>query len=431
MTCRLWYSNEVISSWISITCCGSIGTKGRGLLHVQVCWNRTNWHRLGYRRFSFRRPFLKSLSHDGCLFNWSKMAAREHREIHHVEQTKKIAPFITHKIYFSQQVFDLVFGVNIFDLDLGVQILSNNQSNATLWVLDTFLIIGLRPLMIILITASLSSNMYSCASQWQEFAFVATWSRFNNWSTFWLPSFLNLTFDVFAADSRNSSTLPSFAEFFWWMNVILRSPHPTSQEQEYRPFANQHPVILSLILWNCETLMLASCTSNWWEQMFDFREYIRFSLKLILNLPGVPQNLRLEVDPVDNAEPCCSHDKIVCRHVCDECKKSNLPSVFHKLLSTLWLLEQACLLTRECRAHQLVPNPGISRHVENIHQIILRLSNSSFSRLWSSEQGVETLENCCVLFVCPFTLPLDALLSMSFHFVRPRNRFGVELLPPW
>ena len=41
---------------------------------------------------------------------------------------------------------------------------------------------------------------------------------------------------------------------FWWllfcyqMSVILRSPHPTSQEQEYRPFTNQHPVIFSRIL---------------------------------------------------------------------------------------------------------------------------------------------------------------------------------------
>ena len=38
---------------------------------------------------------------------------------------------------------------------------SNNQSRATLWVLETCLIIGLLPLMIILITASLSSNTYN------------------------------------------------------------------------------------------------------------------------------------------------------------------------------------------------------------------------------------------------------------------------------
>ena len=37
-------------------------------------------------------------------------------------------------------------------------ILSNSQSAATLWVLDTCLIVGLLPLMIILITASLSSK---------------------------------------------------------------------------------------------------------------------------------------------------------------------------------------------------------------------------------------------------------------------------------
>ena len=42
-------------------------------------------------------------------------------------------------------------------------ILSNNQSKATLWVHETCLIVGLRPFMIILITASLSSKMYNKA----------------------------------------------------------------------------------------------------------------------------------------------------------------------------------------------------------------------------------------------------------------------------
>ena len=40
-------------------------------------------------------------------------------------------------------------------------ILSNNQSSATLWVLDTCLIVGLGHFNIILITASLSSKMYN------------------------------------------------------------------------------------------------------------------------------------------------------------------------------------------------------------------------------------------------------------------------------
>ena len=41
------------------------------------------------------------------------------------------------------------------------------QSNAALWVLGTCLIIGLLPLMIILITASLSSKVYSWALPWK------------------------------------------------------------------------------------------------------------------------------------------------------------------------------------------------------------------------------------------------------------------------
>ena len=41
--------------------------------------------------------------------------------------------------------------------------MSNNQSKATLWVLDTCLIVGLRPFTIIFITASLSSKTYNKA----------------------------------------------------------------------------------------------------------------------------------------------------------------------------------------------------------------------------------------------------------------------------
>ena len=48
-------------------------------------------------------------------------------------------------------------------------ILSNNESSATLWVLNTCLIVGLLPLTIILITASLSSKMYNWDSPWKRF----------------------------------------------------------------------------------------------------------------------------------------------------------------------------------------------------------------------------------------------------------------------
>ena len=85
------------------------------------------------------------------------MAAGTHRDIHDVEQTKEMVPLTTRETLFGQHVSELVFGVNTFDLDFGRFrfILPNNQSNATLWVLDTCLIVELLPFMIILITALL------------------------------------------------------------------------------------------------------------------------------------------------------------------------------------------------------------------------------------------------------------------------------------
>ena len=71
---------------------------------------------------------------------------------------ERIVPFVTCEIPFCQHVCEFMLGVNVTDLDLGVQLtLSNNQSRATLWVRETCLIVGLRPLIIISITASLSS----------------------------------------------------------------------------------------------------------------------------------------------------------------------------------------------------------------------------------------------------------------------------------
>ena len=57
--------------------------------------------------------------------------------------------------------------------------LSNNQSRATLWVLDTCQIVGLLHLIIILITASLSSNTYNKALDREHFVFEGTLSTWN------------------------------------------------------------------------------------------------------------------------------------------------------------------------------------------------------------------------------------------------------------
>ena len=72
-----------------------------------------------------------------------------------IARMKKIAPLITCEISFGQYVCELIFGVNVTDLDLGSKlILSNSPSRATLRVRETCLVVGLRPLIMILITAS-------------------------------------------------------------------------------------------------------------------------------------------------------------------------------------------------------------------------------------------------------------------------------------
>ena len=71
-------------------------------------------------------------------------------EMADVEQMKKIIPFVTCEITFGQNVCELMFGINVSNLNLKPRfILSSNQSKATLWVLDTCIIVGLRPLIII------------------------------------------------------------------------------------------------------------------------------------------------------------------------------------------------------------------------------------------------------------------------------------------
>ena len=83
-----------------------------------------------------------------------------------IEQSQQMIPFITCEIPFCQDVCQMVLGVDVFYLDLRVKIiLSNNQSRATLWVLETCLIVGLLPFIIILMPASLSSNTYNKASR--------------------------------------------------------------------------------------------------------------------------------------------------------------------------------------------------------------------------------------------------------------------------
>ena len=72
---------------------------------------------------------------------------------------------------------------------------SNNQSRATLWVRETCLSVGLRPLTIILITFSLSSKTYNIALGSECVVFGGMWSIwFSRWRSWSLKKHLILFF---------------------------------------------------------------------------------------------------------------------------------------------------------------------------------------------------------------------------------------------
>ena len=105
---------------------------------------------------------MNPLRHCGAAYQVEILGAASGAEIADIKQMKKIVPLITCEIPFSQHVCELVFGGNVTDLNF----LGPNESCQTTnpeQLCETYLIVGLRPLTIILITASLSSKTYNIA----------------------------------------------------------------------------------------------------------------------------------------------------------------------------------------------------------------------------------------------------------------------------
>ena len=102
--------------------------------------------------------FLRSFRHHFRTIDRTETA--------NVKQTKKMIPFITCEISLGQCMSASWFLVSMYLIWIleTKLIRSNNQSRAPLWVLETCLIVVLLPFLIILITASLSSNTHNKAS---------------------------------------------------------------------------------------------------------------------------------------------------------------------------------------------------------------------------------------------------------------------------
>ena len=109
----------------------------------------------------------------------------------------------------------------------------------------------------------------------------------------------------------------------------------------------------------------------------------------------------MEKSQSTNAEPCFPHDNIVGGHSRDECRLSNALTVCHRLLSTR-VTARASLFTDQRMSG--LPTRARYKHYKTICEHILTIlqpcSNSSFLKLWSSKQSVETSCNCSISHHC-------------------------------
>ena len=85
------------NSWFSQTVCNTrIQPRGRDCFALKFLDTKHAGLDFAITGSLFFGPsILSSLRHGVWLFSWKKMDARKHREIHDVEQTKKMVPFIT------------------------------------------------------------------------------------------------------------------------------------------------------------------------------------------------------------------------------------------------------------------------------------------------------------------------------------------------
>ena len=223
-----------------------------------LCAQEVPWHQMHRSRFRHCRTFFSSLGHETLLSVWKKVAARRHWEIHDIQQTWKMVPLIMCEASFGEHVRKLILVSTCL-------FLSNNNTNATLWVLDTCLIVGLLPLMTIFITASLTSQINNRSSNWASFAFVTTWSRCDNSSTSRFPLLLSLVLGFVLRIFTRARFLGTWSSIFFFSTVVshclmgvLFQKCNTSITTSHNSRAGRPSMRKSAskfhIPWNCETL---------------------------------------------------------------------------------------------------------------------------------------------------------------------------------
>ena len=162
-----------------------------------------------------------------------------------------------------------MFGVNVSNLNFGIKgNSSNNQSTKTLWVLDTCLIVGLLPLIIILITASLSSNTYNIALKPECVPLDGTWSMLVRSR---LVFVVGIGFRACLIEELPTGfTVALLHLWFCWFglvkNEILQSQHLKDRERESHLCVNLHQEKSPQLLQSCVNFCLFLAHPTYWHE---------------------------------------------------------------------------------------------------------------------------------------------------------------------
>ena len=191
--------------------------------------------------------------------------------------------------------------------------------------------------------------MYTCASHWEELAFVTTWSRSDQWSTFRLPFFVNLKLRLCKL-FPDAPCIDDFLLFHECNTSVTRSHQSRAMIPSIRKPASNEIISDSVQLYDTDVCFLHVQLMGTYVRLPKIREIhpdVNFESS---TSPAKSESL---IDAIDNVELYYSYNNIVGIHLCDECKRSNELSVCHKLLSIPWLLEQVCSLITVCQISQL------------------------------------------------------------------------------
>ena len=248
---------------------------------------------------------------------------------------------------------------------------SNNQSRATLWVLETCLMVGLLPFMIILITASLSSNTYNKASWREDWMFEGIKSTLSK-SLITLWDCLRLRI-VWGGEQASRLFTTGLSVLSWFWVVFPRTETIRSHRSKAGIPSNLNPASNEMISGSVELCETEVCflhiqfigTNVGLPKMHNVPPEVDFesSRSLVKSESWNSPNLLVW--------QCFPHDNFVCIHMCDECKRSNEIIICHRLWSILWSIVQVYSLTIEYQVFQYVPSISISEQFESILVTIL------------------------------------------------------------